>query len=78
MANIPEVNRLWANRAVPEASEASWSSLCSCSSLAICLCGSEEGSEAAEDAGAGTERHDGGVFMSLPYVYVELGGGEDG
>jgi hypothetical protein len=55
---IPEVDSLGANGAVPEASEAARTGRGCCSSAAICLCWSEEGSEAAEDAGARAERHD--------------------
>lgn len=60
--DVPEVHSLGANGAVPEASEAARAGSGSCSSAAICLCRSEEGSEAAEDAGAWTERHDRCVF----------------
>lgn len=54
---IPKVNGLGTNWAVPEASEATWAGGGGSSSAGICLTGSEEGSEAAEDAGAWSERH---------------------
>jgi hypothetical protein len=55
--DIPEVDSLGPNGAVPEASEASWASGGGGSSTGICLGWSEEGPEAAEDAGAWSERH---------------------
>jgi hypothetical protein len=56
------MNRLGANGAVPEASEASRAGGGGRSSAGICVPGSEERPEAAEDAGAGAEGHDCGVF----------------
>jgi hypothetical protein len=56
--DVPEMDSLGTNGAVPEASEAARAGSGSCSSASICLCGPEEGSEAAEDAGARAERHD--------------------
>lgn len=72
------MNSLGADGAVPEFREASLFSGRGCSSAAICLCGSEEGSEAAEDAGAGAERHAGGAFLLLCSVGVGLSGEKDG
>jgi hypothetical protein len=59
------MNGLGANGAVPEACEASRPSGGGSSSAGICVSCAEEGPEAAEDAGAGAERHDCCVFPSL-------------
>jgi len=74
---LPEMNSLGANGAVQEASKAALSSRCGCSSTAICLCGSEERSEAAEDTGAGAERHVGGVGIPLSSEGFELSGDKE-
>jgi hypothetical protein len=60
--NAPEMDRLGTNGAVPEARKASRASGRRRSSAGISVPGSEERAEAAEDAGAGAEGHDCGVF----------------
>jgi hypothetical protein len=56
------MHSLGTDGAVPEAGEASRAGGSGSSSTGISLCWPEEGPEAAEDAGARAERHDGGGF----------------
>ncbi len=56
--SIPEVHCLGSDRTVPEPGEASRLSTCGSVDSSAGICALEEGSEGAEDAGAGAERHD--------------------
>jgi len=62
--SVPEVDCLGTDGAVPELLEASGLSARR-GSMAAGICALEEGSEGAEDAGAGAERHDGELCPGL-------------
>lgn len=72
--SVPEVDSLGTDGAVPELLEASGLSARSrCMSAGICAL--EEGSEGAEDAGAGAERHDRELCPVLSRSAIRLRGG---
>ena len=72
---VPEMHSFGPNGTVPELCEASGLSARGGVDSSAGICALEEGSEGAEDAGAGAERHDGELCPGLSRSAIRVGAG---